>query len=51
MKKTEINYEFVKKLVFETPNNYNLGEVIRKVIMNAEDNNDGKKTKPTKLPK
>lgn len=52
MEKANITYEFIKKVVYDHPNNYNLGEVIRKIIMDIKDNNDGdKKTESTQLPK
>ncbi len=32
-----INFELLKKLVTENPNNYSLGEVIRQLINQVED--------------
>lgn len=32
MKEQDINFEFIKKLVKENPNNYSLGDVIRKLV-------------------
>lgn len=52
MKKTEINFEFVKKVVYDNPNNYILGEKLRKIILDMQYNkNEDKKTEPTQLPK
>lgn len=40
MNENNINYELIKKIVFENPNNYTLGEVIRKLVAEIQ---DGKK--------
>lgn len=40
MKESDVNYELLKKIVFENPNNYTLGEVIRKLVTEIQ---DGKK--------
>lgn len=32
MKEQDINFELIKKLVKENPNNYSLGDVIRKLV-------------------
>ena len=37
MKEQDINFELLKKLVKENPNNYSLGDVIRKLINNIEE--------------
>lgn len=37
MKENDINLEVLKKLVRENPNNYSLGEVIRKLVTQIED--------------
>lgn len=42
MKEQDIDFEFLKKLVKENPNNYSLGELIRKLVNNVE---NGKQTK------
>jgi hypothetical protein len=37
MKEENINFELLKKLVIENPNNYSLGEVIRHLVNQIED--------------
>jgi hypothetical protein len=37
MKEENVNFELLKKLVRENPNNYSLGEVIRKLVNQIED--------------
>jgi hypothetical protein len=37
MKEENINFELLKKLVRENPNNYSLGEIIRKLVNQIED--------------
>jgi hypothetical protein len=37
----DINYELIEKIVFENPNNYTLGEVIRKIIMEIRETQNG----------
>ena len=36
MKEEDINFEFIKKLVRDNPNNYVLGELIRELINRIE---------------
>jgi len=36
MKEKNINFELLKKLVRENPNNYSLGEIIRKLVNQIE---------------
>lgn len=36
MKEKDINFEFIKKLVRDNPNNYVLGELIRELINRIE---------------
>ena len=37
MKEENVNFELLKKLVRENPNNYSLGEIIRKLVNQIED--------------
>lgn len=41
MNENNINYDLIKKIVFENPNNYTLGEVIRRLIMEIQDKKNG----------
>ena len=42
MKQEDLNIELLKKLVRENPNNYSLGEIIRRLVNSIE---NGKYTK------
>lgn len=42
MKQEDLNIELLKKLVRENPNNYSLGEIIRRLVNSVE---NGKYTK------
>ena len=44
MKEQDINFELLKKLVKENPNNYSLGDVIRKLVNKIVDE---KQTEPS----
>ena len=37
MEEKNINFEVLKKLVKENPNNYSLGEAVRKLVNQVED--------------